>query len=666
MKKSLRARFALFVLFSVSVTFSPIHADAVEEFSNEEVLVRFSGNTTPDAALEQLHNIEDVEQLTPQSDEAPAGLPEEVTNVYAVTPESNESVDELIDSLNADPRVDVAEQNPLYSLTKTPNDALLSTLWGLENDGTGGTEDADIDATNAWDVQTDAADVVVAVIDTGIDYTHEDLTQNMWKNPGEIADDGIDNDGNGYIDDVYGYDFFNGDSNPYDDHSHGTHVAGTIGAIGNNGIGVTGVTWDVQLAALKVCGTEYCSGSAIIEAIAYAATMGIPISNNSYGGGGYSAIVEAAIDEAGKNANHLYVAAAGNNASDNDENPFYPASYDSDYILSVASTTRSDVLSYFSNYGKTSVDIAAPGSSIRSTTPNDSYGYKSGTSMAAPHATGSAALLLGNDDTLTPLQLRSRLINNGDQIDSLAGKTLSDSRLNIDNALASLTENTPPTAVISSDNASPTTEDIINFDASASSDPDGDRLTFQWNFGNGESAGPTSTPTAAFRFAIPGTYAVTVTVSDELFEDIATITLQVAPPSGSVSENNSGEKDADDGTSNPEGVMIDQLVWEKRPKKSGWRIRWKATEDAKINAQLIRKKKKKTVVLKKWNRKGKKALPAYKVRNYLKNNPKQFRKRKQLRVRLVVTSQENTSLRARKSSRVPQHRYKRWNKKYGN
>ena len=240
-----------------------------------------------------------------------------------------------------------------------PDDPQFGNQWGLNNtDQSSGLVDADIDAPEAWDVRTTGGGLKVAVIDTGIDYTHPDLAANIWTNPGEIPGNGIDDEGNGYIDDVHGYDFANNDGDPLDDMGHGTHVAGTIAAVGNNGMGVTGVVWgDVQLVALKFLDANGSGSiSNAIRAINYCVANGITISNNSWGSGvGFLALRDA-IKTAG-DAGHLFVASAGNDSDDADIAPTFPAAFDLNNIISVAATDRFSQLASFSNYGKSSVDI---------------------------------------------------------------------------------------------------------------------------------------------------------------------------------------------------------------------------------------------------------------------------------------------------------------------
>ena len=319
----------------------------------------------------------------------------------------------------------------VFHQATTSADSYWSSLWGLHNTGqSGGLADADIDAPEAWDIFTGSQNVVVGVIDTGVDYNHPDLFNNRWINPGEIADDGIDNDGNGFIDDVYGWDFANDDNDPMDDQGHGTHCAGTIGAQGNNNQGVVGVNWTVKLAGIKFLGAYGGTLSDAIDSIHYAVETQMTLTSNSWGGGGYSSLLKQAIESA-RDANQLFVAAAGNSAYDNDQTPSYPASYDVDNVIAVAASDRHDQLSSFSQWGLNSVDIAAPGSSILSTTPNNSYSIYSGTSMATPHVAGACALYLGMHPNSDYQSVKTMLLDNVDPIPALQDKVLSGGRLNI-------------------------------------------------------------------------------------------------------------------------------------------------------------------------------------------------------------------------------------------
>jgi subtilisin family serine protease/subtilisin-like proprotein convertase family protein len=341
------------------------------------------------------------------------------------------TVKQALEAYTADPQVEYALPNYRVQLLGQPNDPRFGDLWGLHNTGQrSGTPDADIDAPEAWDNHTGNGSTIVAVIDTGVDYTHPDLAANMWINPGEIPGNGIDDDGNGFVDDIYGYDFVNNDSNPMDDHYHGTHVAGTIGAVGNNGIGVAGVAWRVQIMALKFLdATGSGDLGAAIRAIDYAVANGATISNNSWAGGGFYQPLYNAIANAGASG-HLFVAAAGNDNINTDQTPVYPASYNLPNIISVAATTRNDTRSGFSNYGVTTVDLGAPGSDILSTMPNNSYAYLSGTSMAAPHVAGVAALVQDLNPSWKHAEIKQQILATVDAIPAMAGITVTGGRLN--------------------------------------------------------------------------------------------------------------------------------------------------------------------------------------------------------------------------------------------
>ena len=347
--------------------------------------------------------------------------------------------------------VTYVEPNFVFDSTATyPNDIDFDQLWGLHNTGQlGGTPDADIDAPEAWDVTTGSRSVVIAVIDSGVDYTHEDLANNIWVNPGEVPGDGIDNDGNGYVDDIYGWDFAAGDADPMDVDGHGTHVAGTIGASADNGIGISGVAWDVQIMALKGLNDIGTGSSAdLLAAVNYATMMrrdhGINVvaTNNSWGSvGGYSQAMFDAIEAAGREG-VLFVAAAGNFSLDNDAIPFYPASYDSDNIISVAATDQFNDLAGFSHVGATSVDIGAPGVDIYSTLPGDSYGFQQGTSMAAPHVAGVAALLAAYNPAASAQEIRQAILSSAIPNPSLAGQVTTGGVLNAAAALDAIQQNT--------------------------------------------------------------------------------------------------------------------------------------------------------------------------------------------------------------------------------
>ena len=304
----------------------------------------------------------------------------------------------------------------------TPKDPSWRDLWGMKK----------VQAPTAWQASTGSRDIVVAIIDSGIDYTHEDLEGQMWVNPDEDLSTPGDDDGNGWHNDVHGIDCANDDADPADDTGHGTHVAGTIGAAANNGAGVAGAAWNVKLMALKFLGADgvgYTSDA--IQCLYYAIAEGAHITNNSWGGPSFSRTLQNAISYAGER-DQLFVAAAGNDGLDTDVTPHYPAAYDLDNVVSVAASTSDDQLAGFSNYGAGSVDLAAPGVRILSTVPGG-YAYYSGTSMATPHVTGAAVLALAMDPALRSnvTALRAALLENVDPVAGLGGKVATGGRLNI-------------------------------------------------------------------------------------------------------------------------------------------------------------------------------------------------------------------------------------------
>lgn len=335
------------------------------------------------------------------------------------------------------------QPNFYYRLLATPNDAQFTDpgMWGLTK----------ISAPSAWDLSTGSSAVVVADIDTGLKYTHEDIVSNAWVNPGEIAGNGVDDDANGFVDDIRGADFYYNDSDPADENGHGTHTAGTIGAAGNNFLGVAGVNWTVKIMAIKIYDSDgYGTTSAmLVNAYSYVKMMkdrgiNIRVTNNSYGGCdeacGYDQATKDGIDALG-NAGILNVFAAGNDSRNTDTLPAYPASYSSPSIMSVANSNSSDGRASSSNVGIVTVDLAAPGTVILSTTyfGNSTYGPLSGTSMATPHVAGAAALLSAYNPALSVPSLKATLMNNVDVLPTWATLVKTGGRLNVDRALRNQT-----------------------------------------------------------------------------------------------------------------------------------------------------------------------------------------------------------------------------------
>jgi len=373
-------------------------------------------------------------------------------------------VEEAITLYLENPEVEFAEPNFLLSIVTPPNDPLFNHLWGFNNSGqNGGTPGADIDILRAWDITKGDRNVVVAIIDTGTDYTHPDLDENIWENLAELnGRTGVDDDGNGYVDDIYGIDTYGNDSDPTDDHGHGTHVVGTVGAIGNNEMGIAGVNWYINLIPCKFLnrdGYGYTDGA--LECLEYVRALkevgvNIVATNNSWGGDSYSQALYDAID-AQRRSGILFIAAAGNDNANNDAWEFYPASYNLPNVLSVAAADANDHKAWFSNFGRRTVHVGAPGVDIVSLRANgtDMYGdgqhfipqgnpdaeyyVASGTSMAAPHVTGLVGLIKSQSPAKTWIDVKNLIISGSENMD-FYGSTIA-GRIN---AYRSLTCNQSP------------------------------------------------------------------------------------------------------------------------------------------------------------------------------------------------------------------------------
>lgn len=355
-------------------------------------------------------------------------------------------------------------------------------LWGLRK----------IDSPAAWFTYTWGDEtVVIANLDTGVNYNHPDLAANMWHNPGEIAGNRVDDDRNGYVDDIVGIDTAYGDSDPMDDHGHGTHTAGTTAAVGNNGVGVVGVSWNTKLIACKFLGSDGSGSDAgAIACFNYLIDLkergvNIRATNNSWGfarGGGYPYALESVIEEAGR-AGILNVFAAGNSGSNNDVTPFDPASLRPDSIVAVAASDSNDNRPGFSNYGATSVDLAAPGYKILST-HGSSYGVLSGTSMATPHVVGAAALLFSRYPNLSVAEGKALLMAGADDVGPWPTLVASGGRLNVFGALSQGGSNAPPVISITEPGSGATATAPASFNVTAAaSDADGtvQQVTFYAN-----------------------------------------------------------------------------------------------------------------------------------------------------------------------------------------
>lgn len=456
------------------------------------------------------------------------------------------SVKNALEKLRKNPAILYAEPDYIVSKAGVPNDARFDELWGMHNTGqTGGVDDADIDAPEAWDISTGSRDVVVGVIDTGVEYNHPDLTANMWVNPGEIAGDGIDNDNNGFIDDVHGINAITNSGDPMDDNGHGTHVSGTIGATGNDGVGVAGVNHNVSIIGCKFLdGNGDGSTSDALTCIDYFVDLknnhNVDVStlNNSWGGGGFSQALYDSIT-ATSDANILFVAAAGNGGYDNDASPSYPSSYDHDSVLAVAGTNHTDAMYTSSQYGLTSVDIAAPARNVLSTVPGGGYSSFTGTSMATPHVAGAAALVLSVNPELSAVELKELLMNSGDANPATEGKTVSGKRLNIHNAL--LDADPSPGFTLKVTPNSNTIEvgetATYSFDVGSIADWDGEvSLTLVSPLAGATLSTDTATPGTSFELTVPttsetqwGEYNFTVTATSGELVKTASVSLMVNP-----------------------------------------------------------------------------------------------------------------------------------------
>ena len=428
----------------VESTTEAIALSETRGFGRPEVLVKFkngvSQETIDEIALRLHDRVEDRIENAPGWE--------------AIDDLDDANVDSIITQYTSMPEVEYAEENYEISLSQTvevrsavttyktlqfPKDPLFGEQWALANSGQrGGKEGADISAVNAWGVTTGSEEVVVAVLDSGVDYTHEDLAPNMWKRPdsmGPYVDHEL-----GTIDDVNGFNAIDNASDPMDENGHGTHCAGIIGAEGQNDIGIAGVNWNVRIMPLKFMNAGgYGTTKDAIEAINYVINrkkdgVNVRIISASWGSTQRSRALEDVIRKAYEN-DILFVAAAGNASTNNDRNPHYPSSYNVPNVVSVAALDRNDQLAAFSNYGVKSVAIAAPGVDILSTWLGNSYEEKSGTSMATPVVSGVAALILAEHRRMSVDDLRKKLLASTDPIVALKGKTATGGRINAAKAL---------------------------------------------------------------------------------------------------------------------------------------------------------------------------------------------------------------------------------------
>ncbi|MEZ6063477.1 MAG: S8 family serine peptidase [Planctomycetaceae bacterium] len=411
------------------------------EYVPNHVILGLGDTDSPDVSQP-----DDIQLVIPGSAISPLGN----YGLYLMTLPAGVDAVDIIPTLRGLPGVASAEPDWIGEWTAAPNDPDYAGLqWSLNNtgqtvNGVTGLAGADISAELAWDASIGSSNVMIAIVDSGMDYLHPDLIDNVWVNPGEIAGNGIDDDGNGFIDDVNGWDFADNDNDPMDFVGHGTHVSGTAGAVGDNSLGLTGVNWDVSVMALKI-GTDLGGPTVAgaIGAINYAVSMGAVASNHSYTVPSTAAL-QNAVNFAQANG-HIIVAAAGNSSSNNDIFPSFPANFANDNVISVAATDQVDDLAFFSNFGVNTVDIGAPGVNIWSTTPRagslfygPNYDFSDGTSMASPHVTGAVGLLRSIAPGVSYTEIIRALYDGSDQIAALNGRVSTGGRLNLAGAIAQL------------------------------------------------------------------------------------------------------------------------------------------------------------------------------------------------------------------------------------
>lgn len=406
---------------------------------------------TPEPTCGVLAHAHDPESVIVRYRSAPQSVP---AGMRQIGPDQlNLYVAEVADVAGAlevycnDPNVLYSEPNYIYEAVDTvPNDPHWGSLWGMRS----------IRAPGAWDLAVRGVPVVG--IDTGVYYDHPDL--NPWTNAVELnGRPGVDDDGNGWVDDVYGIDTCNRDSDPYDDNGHGTHTAGTVGAVGNNGVGVVGVAWGPEVGACKFLasgGRGYISDA--VDCLVWAVDKGFRVSNNSWGGTAFSQALYDIIGWAGRVNGHVFVTAAGNINRDLDEQPLYPAAMDLPNIISVTAIDQYDRLASFAAWGKVTVDLGAPGVSVLSTLPGGGYGRMDGTSMASPHVAGAVAMVRYLRPDWSAERVKNHLLTHVRPIDALRGKTVSGGVLDLDAAIASLGPQPTPTPTLPSPLPTPTTE----------------------------------------------------------------------------------------------------------------------------------------------------------------------------------------------------------------
>lgn len=519
------------VLLLIVLTAGSVSAQApTAQFVQGEVLIKFRAG---------------VAQAQTQSTFSNAGIAQmefiPAIGVYVCNITNQQSVNAAVQACQADPNIEYAEPNYIYTKFEpvprrtTPNDPRFSELYAMQN-----SNDADIDAVEAWDTQQGSREVIIGVIDTGVDYNHQDLSANMWRNPGESGDgkenNGVDDDGNGFVDDVFGWDFQQDDNDPMDDHDHGTHVSGTIGAVGNNGTGVVGVNWQVSIMALKFLDSNGSGDvSDAIPAIIYAADMGAKLTSNSWGGGGFSQAMQDAIEYA-RDRGSIFVAAAGNSGLDNDSFANYPSNYDVANVVAVAANDRNDNLASFSNTGRQTVDLSAPGVDILSCQPGNRYQTFSGTSMATPHVSGVFGLVFAQYPDISYRDAMIRLLGSVDTKSQFLNTTATGGRLNANNIFST----DPRIAFVTAMKNTNDTTGTYQIDAEAIDDGSISSVSLNYDVGSGpQTVAMPNTGGNQYSAGIPSqplgttiTYSVTATDDQGNTSQTATFNFDVTEDTG--------------------------------------------------------------------------------------------------------------------------------------
>jgi subtilisin family serine protease len=418
-------------------------ADAAPDFVPGEVIVKFRANATPAGRGNAMRNA----NATAGEHIVTAAMRRSGDNEGITVVHTSMAVGNAISALRSSPDVEYAEPNYIYQHSATSNDTYFTngSLWGMYGDASTPANQFGSQAAEAWARgRTDCGSVYVGIIDEGFMYSHTDLVGSAATIPGEVAGNGVDDDGNGYVDDTRGWDFANGDNSTFDGvtDDHGTHVAGTIGGNGGNGAGVAGVCWNVKLISAKFLGRNGGTTANAVKAVDYitnlklAKGMNFVATNNSWGGGGFSQALGDAIERA-NSANILFIAAAGNSSYNCQNTSCYPAEYTNANVIGVAALTSTGGLASYSNYGSTGIDLGAPGSGIVSSVPVNQkgvtvsgYASYSGTSMATPHVTGAAALYAAYNGG-TAAAIKSAILSSVIPTASLSGKVGTGGRLNV-------------------------------------------------------------------------------------------------------------------------------------------------------------------------------------------------------------------------------------------